>query len=103
EYRVWQGSDFDLDAAVQDELGQIGRFDLPAAINNRKPLQPIVARRHTIKRGALRYFSPIFVDLASYHKEPQRADQQRIIICLAESAEDLKTALQEVVPYFGER
>jgi len=102
EYRVWQGSDFDLDAAVQDELGQIGRFDLPAAINSRKPLQPIVARRHTIKTGALRYFSPVFVDLASYHKEPKRAELQRIILCLAESADDLKTARQEVVPYFGE-
>lgn len=102
EYRVWQGSDFDLDAAVQDELGQIGRFDLPAAINSRKPLQPIVARRHTIKTGALRYFSPIFVDLFSYYKEIKQAEQQRIILCLTESADDLKAASQEVVTYFNE-
>ncbi len=101
EYRVWQGSDFDLDAAVHDELGQIGRFDLPAAINNRKPLQPIVARRHTIKTGALRYFSPFFVDLNSYHKESKQADRQRIILCLAESTTDLETASQKLIPYFG--
>ncbi len=100
EYRVWQGSDFDLDAAVQDELGQLGRFDLAAAINSRKPLQPIVARRHTIKTGALRYFNPVFVDLNRYQKESKRAGQQRIIFCLAESADELETARQEVVPYF---
>lgn len=102
EYRVWQGSDFDLDAAVQDELSQIGRFDLPTAINSRKPLQPIVARRHTIKTGALRYFSPVFVDLTSFHKEPKQESQQRIILCLTESADDLKTFRQEVMSYFDE-
>ncbi|BCO09229.1 hypothetical protein GF1_16050 [Desulfolithobacter dissulfuricans] len=100
EYRVWQGSDFDLDAAVQDELGQLGRFDLPAAINSRKPLLPIVARRHTIKTGALRYFIPVFVDLTNYQKEPKQAGQQRIIFCLVESVDDLEMARQEVVPYF---
>lgn len=100
EYRVWQGSDFDLDAAVRDELGQIGKFDLAAAINSRKPMQPVVARRHTIKTGAMRYFSPVFVDLHSFHKEPKRTDQQRIILCLAESANDLESGRREVVPYF---
>lgn len=100
EYRVWQGSDFDLEAAVRDELGQIGRFDLPTAINSRKPLQPVVARRHTIKTGAMRYFSPVFVDFSSFHKEPKRTDQQRIIFCLAESTNDLASGRQEVVSYF---
>lgn len=101
EYRVWQGSDFDLDTAVRDELGQIGKFDLPAAINSRKPLQPVVARRHTIKTGAMRYFCPVFVDLSSFHKEPKRTDQQRIILCLAESTNDLESGRQEMVSYFG--
>ena len=101
EYRVWQGSDFDLDAAIKNELDQIGRFDLPSAINARKPLQPIVARRHTIKTGSLRYFTPVFVDLSSYRQAPQQTDQQRIIFCLVESADDLKTTRREVTSHFA--
>lgn len=101
EYRVWQGSDFELEKAVQDELDQIGRFDLSIAINSRKPLQPIVARRYTIETGSLRYFDPVFVNPNSFHKEAKRADQQRLILCLTESVSDLERARQEVTPYFG--
>lgn len=100
EYRVWQGSDFDLDAAVHDELGQIGRFDLPAAINKRKALPPLVARRHTIETGALRYFSPVFIDLSNYSKEPKKSEEQRLVFCLVETAEELQIALEKIVPYF---
>ena len=56
EYRVWQGSDFDLEAAVQDELNQISHFSLPESLNERKALPPIVARRHTIETGRLAIF-----------------------------------------------
>ncbi len=101
EYRVWQGSDFDLDAAIKNELDQIGHFELPSAINARKPLQPIVARRHTIKTGSLRYFTPVFVDLTSYRQETKPADQQRIVFCLVESADDLKTSRREVTAHFS--
>ena len=58
EYRVWQGSDFDLDAAVEEELSKIGRFELAEQLNSRHALLPIVARKYTIKTGGLRYFAP---------------------------------------------
>ena len=102
EYRVWQGSDFDIDLAVQDELNQLGIFNLPEAINNRKAMQPIVARRFTIHTGALRYFQPIFVDQSSYIKEPKKASQQRIILFLSETSEDNDIFLNNVVTYFSE-
>ncbi|WXG55007.1 MAG: hypothetical protein RNU03_10165 [Candidatus Sedimenticola sp. (ex Thyasira tokunagai)] len=57
EYRVWQGSDFDLDANVEAEQGKLGRFDLAESLNSRHALMPIVARKYTIQSGALRYFS----------------------------------------------
>lgn len=101
EYRVWQGSDFDIEAAVQEELNQIGRFDLPEALNNIEIIQPIVAHRHTIQKGALRYFTPLFVDMAYYKKVSAAANQQRIIFCLLENSEGLFKAQTNVPSYFN--
>ena len=102
EYRVWQGSDFDLDLAVKDELNQMGLFNLPQAINKRTSLQPIVARRHTIRTGTLRYFQPIFVDSQSYSKENSKSLNQRIIIFLSESPEDTDVFFKKVLSFFSE-
>ncbi len=102
EYRVWQGSDFDLETAVQDELNQIGRFSLPEALNDQKPLPPVVARRHTIKTGTLRYFSPHFVDTTSFTKEPRNARALRIIICLAEKQDDIELFREQAIHHFEE-
>ena len=33
EYRVWQGSDFDLEDALQDGLNHIGEFELADVLN----------------------------------------------------------------------
>jgi len=102
EYRVWQGSDFDLEAAVQDELNQIGRFSLPEALNDLKPLPPVVARRHTIKTGTLRYYSPHFVDTTSLTKEPSKTSVLRIIIYLAEGKEDVELFKEQAIHHFEE-
>lgn len=61
EYRVWQGSDFDLEAALAEQLSQIGQMDIADVLNQAKPLAPVIARRHAIERGTLRYFLPEFV------------------------------------------
>jgi hypothetical protein len=100
EYRVWQGSDFDLEAAVQEELSQVGRFDLPSRLNERKPLPPVVARRHTIKKGSLRYFQPHFVDTLSFSKEQRSTKNLRFILCLAETEADIKLFKEHVVHRF---
>lgn len=102
EYKVWQGSDFDLDFAVNKELEQIGKYDLPAYINQRKPLHPVVGRRHTIETGTLRYFPIVFTDINSYQKLPSKENSQRIIICLSESNEELEKACQKTITYFGD-
>jgi hypothetical protein len=56
EYRVWQGSDFDLRSAV--DLARRRLRDFPAAdiLNQVLPLGPIVAARHSHQSGTLRFF-----------------------------------------------
>ncbi|RLA38217.1 MAG: hypothetical protein DRQ64_09095, partial [Gammaproteobacteria bacterium] len=60
EFRVWQGSDFDLESALQEELSNLGNFSLADELNSAKSLLPVVARRYTIESGGLRYFTPTF-------------------------------------------
>ena len=102
EFRVWQGSDFDLELAVQDEMGQIGRFDLPETLETLNPLQPIVAHRHTIEKVTLRYFVPFFVDVNNYKMLKPKGNQQRLIFCLTETADEIELAKNDVIPYFEE-
>ncbi len=88
EYRVWQGSDFDLDKAVEKERNQLGLFDLAETLNIRKALLPVVARKHTINEGTLRCFYPTFADTNSYKNIPKYSKEARIIFYLSENKND---------------
>ncbi len=61
ELRIWQGSDFDVEAAIQTQIEQsyASLTDLLTAIY---PLKPLVAQRHYTTTGTLRYFEQRYVD-----------------------------------------
>ena len=87
EYRVWQGTDFDIDERTNLEREKLGQFDLAAALCERVESAPVVARRHSIKTGSLRYFDVTFVDARS--RPPAATDgTPRIIFVLAEGKDD---------------
>ena len=97
EYRVWQGSDFDLDTAVRDQRAQIGKVDSAEVLNEMSPLPAVIARRHAIATGTLRYFVPVFISGSSLDRIV-RTDTPTLFVCLAESAEEVvafrKSAMQ---------
>ncbi len=102
EFRVWQGSDFDLEAALQEEINNIGQFALAEELSKTQTMQPIVARRYTIKSGSLRYFVPVFVDAKSFKRiEPMSADA-RMIFYLASDQDDEKIFHKDVRGNFSE-
>jgi len=101
EYRVWQGSDFDLESAVEDEINNIGEFSLANELNKANALMPIVARRHTIKSGALRYFTPEFVDAQTYKSSSSQTNIPRIIFFLASAKDDEKIFHDSVVNHYS--
>ncbi|MDQ5909477.1 MAG: hypothetical protein QG599_1572, partial [Pseudomonadota bacterium] len=61
EYRVWQGSDFDLRGALDQALAEQGPLPLADVLNTLSPLKWLVARRATIRTGTLRGFTPGFI------------------------------------------
>lgn len=102
EYRVWQGSDFDLEEALQEEMDNLGEFSLASVLNAADTIMPIVARKHTIKSGALRYFVPEFVDAKSYVSSPVNTTEPRIIFYLASAQDDEKIFHQSVIGHFSD-
>jgi hypothetical protein len=61
EYRVWEGSDFDIDAALQEHVRGDARR-LAAMLEALAPSAPVVAQRHSFTTGTLRYFERQFVE-----------------------------------------
>ncbi len=59
-YSVFEGSDFNIDQAVEQALESIGEV----ALNALAGLQPIVAKRHYHETGALRWFDVVVAPLA---------------------------------------
>ncbi|UGQ39589.1 hypothetical protein [Rhodococcus aetherivorans] len=62
EYRVWQGSDYDLRRAIESARRQCSDLDLASLLNSATVLDPIVASRHSQRRGVLRVFQQQFTD-----------------------------------------
>lgn len=87
EYRVWQGSDFDLEARLQEQLNQLGPFSLAEEVSNSQALSPVVARKYSIEKGALRYFTLKFVDALNF-SEVKATLTPQIFIFLASGQDD---------------
>ncbi len=101
EFRVWQGSDFDLEESLQIELNNLGNFALAEELNKSDQLVPVVARKYSIEAGTLRYFDPIFVDARSFLRTPQKSKNPRIIFYLV-FGEDDKGLTGRLTDHFSE-
>jgi hypothetical protein len=61
ELRIWQGSDFNVDAELSKYLEQ-ERSPLVNLLSTVRPLTPLIAQRHSYKTGTLRYFERKYLD-----------------------------------------
>ncbi len=62
-YSIFEGSDFNIDQAIEQALERMGEVDF-ASLNALAALQPIVAKRHYHETGALRWFDVVITPLA---------------------------------------
>ena len=88
EYRVWQGTDFDINEAVHLEIEKRGLFELAATLLERAEPVPFLARRHSIESAALRYLPITYVDALSCRQQPETVAGPRIVFFLAEGKDD---------------
>ena len=87
EYRVWQGTDFDVDERTAAEAQRLGPFNLADALHERPDTPAVVARRHSAETGTLRYFNVTFADPESRRIAGDAPDTPRIVFLLAEGAD----------------
>ena len=62
-YSIFEGSDFNIDHAVEQAMGSKGELDF-TALNALSGFQPILAKRHYHETGAMRWFDVVIVPLA---------------------------------------
>ncbi len=75
EYRIWQGSDFDLEGAVAIARRACRDRSLAELLNEAAPLEPAVAGRHSQRTGVLRIFEQRFSELGTDALVPPGPDE----------------------------
>lgn len=84
-YALYEGSDFD----IEKELGKaINDVDITQCnFNSLLNLSPIVARRHYMEKGALRWFSKSIVTYSQLPKvlEKTKESEAKLILCIPDS------------------
>lgn len=101
EYRVWEGSDFDIDSELVKERSKLGQFSLAEYLNDINSITPIVARRFTIEKGAIRIFQPLFTDNKKFSSVPKEESVPRIIFHICEDKQDIEFFNKKVITSFG--
>lgn len=89
-YVLWEGSDLNLDALVQEAMRSIGdRTDIAALLQQSTEPVPLVARKHSYQTGTVRHFTVRFVavdDLSSEEQTVTRADGEMLYIVPSDNA-----------------
>lgn len=60
EYRLWQGSDFDIPGALASARREASHQPLAALLSSIHPMRPLVASRHSIATGTVRAFAQAY-------------------------------------------
>lgn len=95
-YAIYAGSDFDIEQAVEEKLGEQSEIDF-TALRSLASLQPILAKRHYHKYGTLRWFDVDIIPLngladrvKSFCPSPGTAGQ--FLLAIPTSNEEIKKA-----------
>lgn len=70
EYRVWQGSDFDIAGTIATAREELAHSSLVEHLVGANPLRPMVARRHSQQFGTLRFFECRYVESLANQERP---------------------------------
>jgi hypothetical protein len=92
EFRIWQGSDFDLRTAVEIARKSISQTPLHELLNEVADLGPVVAARASQDRGVLRVFTQVFADLKSNSLDLHTIDEHLdgVVVYSTSADSDLK-------------
>lgn len=67
EYRIWRGSDFDINAALQVARRSAEQASPAKLLSQVRPMRPVVAARHSTQTGTVRAFARVYADSSQAH------------------------------------
>ncbi|MEX2373979.1 MAG: hypothetical protein WD942_00110 [Dehalococcoidia bacterium] len=67
EYRIWRGSDFDINSALRAARRSAEQSSPAKLLTDVRPMRPVVAARHSTQTGTVRAFSRIYADSSQSH------------------------------------
>ncbi len=103
EYRVWQGSDFDINAELAHQEAQLCVLNVADKLNETSVFLPFVAKKYSIEKHSLFYFEPFFINISKYKQQDKQAVNPRIIFCLSDTPKDEKIFKTKVVQHFSQQ
>lgn len=97
-YGLWEGSDVDLEAHLEEAHRQAGYGGLATRLKAVVNLRPVVARAHYIEKGTLRYFAVDIIDgneqaLRSALEEPSAPADGKVLYVLTPNPRGRKTLI----------
>ncbi|MBJ8348845.1 hypothetical protein [Antrihabitans sp. YC2-6] len=66
EYRIWRGSDFDINRALEGARRSVAGRSLASLLADVRPMKPVVAARHSTKTGTIRAFECTYGDFETH-------------------------------------
>ena len=81
-YKVWEGSDIDVESELKHELAQLGSISAAEELNNLAPLNPLIAMKHSIENGLLRYFEMEYMDESKLSTYASSSKAPKLIVLL---------------------
>lgn len=83
EYRLWEGSDFDVYGAIRAKKAKLSVGSLDALLQEYLPLSPVIASRHAHKTGTIRRFERRWLDVESLTDNlvPQKGCDGLLLYC----------------------
>ncbi len=103
EYRVWQGSDFDINAELTKQEAQLCTLNVADKLNEMQVFLPFVAKKYSIEKHSLFYFEPIFINVSGYKQENGQSTRPRIIFCLSDNSKDKEVFKTKLVQHFSQQ
>ena len=83
EYRLWEGSDFNIQQAINDKRDKLEIGKLDFILQKYLPLHPVIASRHSYKTGTVRRFERKWLSEESLNENlaPQEGFDGLVLYC----------------------
>ena len=99
-YRLWNGSDIDVEALIDDARRSVGVPPLVESLMKLVPPKPITARKHSMQTGALRWFEMIYLSpdqIQVIEKDliPKDADG-KIYVVISSAEENIPSSIPSI-------